>query len=336
MLHDRILITGAAGFIGYHLCDRLLRSGATNITLLDNLNDYYDIRLKEARLRNLKEKYSGNFTFIKADITDISSIETMFEKNQFQVVINLAAQAGVRYAKINPRVYIQSNIDGFFNIIDTARKNDCKLFVYASSSSVYGGNTILPFRESDMCANPLSIYASSKIANEMIAESYANTFGLRCIGLRFFNVYGAWGRPDAAYYKWSEALASGDKIELRDNGEMYRDMTYVGDVTKSINMLIKKGLSKKGLRRTHEVYNIGNENPVRIGDLLDYITKKFDKKLTPDMIISTPRGAEETVMSRASTEKLRSDIGYAPNTKYQDAIDEFIEWYKTYMLKIKN
>lgn len=227
-------------------------------------------------------------------------------------------------------MYIKSNVDGFFNIIDAARLNGCELVVYASSSSVYGGNTNTPFVESDRCASPLSIYAASKLANEMTAEAYRATFEMKCIGMRFFNVYGPWGRPDAAYFKWSDALTKRSPVDLRDNGEMYRDMTYVGDVVISIEKLLEYGAKAEG--GMHEVFNIGNENPVRIGDLLDYLVGKF--KLEPASVEVTKRGVEEPILTRASTDKLRAAIGYAPDTSFSDGIDNFFNWYVNYYNKI--
>lgn len=325
----RVLITGGAGFIGFHMSKRLMSRPGFKVTLLDNLNDYYDINLKLNRLKYLKDNFTHNFSFEKLDITNKDSVDRIFESGRFDVVINLAAQAGVRYAKENPGVYISSNIDGFFNVIDAARRNNIKLMVYASSSSVYGGNDSLPFRESEKCTNPLSIYAASKLSNEMIAEAYKNSFGLRCIGLRFFNVYGPWGRPDAVYYKWSQALFFKGIVELRDGGEMYRDMTYVDDVTRCLEALIDRGLSKMTPEgRLHEIFNIGNESPVRMGDLLEYLKDKF--KNEPAAVISSPRGAEEPITTRASTEKLKKAIGYVPSTPYQKGVDDFVQWYISY------
>ena len=325
----KILITGGAGFIGYHLAKRLMAIEDNDVVLLDIVNEYYDVNLKNNRLNDLKEAFPEKYRLERIDLTDEKSINSLFENERFDVTINLAAQAGVRYARENPSVYIKSNVDGFFNVIDAARRNDCQLVIYASSSSVYGGNTKIPFEESDKTANPLSVYAASKQANESIANSYMATFGLKAIGLRFFNVYGPWGRPDAVYYKWSDAITDGTKLDLRDNGEMYRDMTYINDVVRSIEGLLKYGIEQKG--PIHEVFNIGNENPVKMGDLLEFLTAQYG--MQPSSIDSTPRGAEEPVTTRASTDKLKSAIGYAPNTPFEEGVADFVSWYRNYYSK---
>lgn len=325
----KVLITGGAGFIGYHLAKKLLSLDGYDVTLLDNLNDYYDLNLKLNRLKDIQEVYSDRYKFVKIDLNDTEALDELFRSEGYEVVINLAAQAGVRYARENPGVYIKSNIDGFFNVVDIARKNGCELVIYASSSSVYGGNKKIPFEESDQCNSPLSVYASSKLADELIAESYKATFNLKYIGLRFFNVYGPWGRPDAVYFKWSDAITDQTKIDLRDNGEMYRDMTYINDVVKSIELLVKHGMTQVG--GYHQVFNVGNENPVRTGDLLDYLVEKYGSE--PGEIEVTTRGVEEPVITRASTAKLQDTIAYAPNTDFKTGIDSFVEWYKGYYNK---
>lgn len=328
---SKTLITGGAGFIGYHLANKFLETAEKDIIVIDNLNTYYDVELKNNRLKNLIDKYGDRLTFIQLDLVDVQAIDRLFAENEIDVVVNLAAQAGVRYARENPRVYIDSNVNGFFNILDASRRNNVRQVVYASSSSVYGGNTNLPFSESDKCDNPLSVYASSKISNEMLAESYANTFGLKSTGLRFFNVYGPFGRPDAVYYKWAQALLSGGEIELRDDGELFRDMTYIGDVVESIKLLIEDGFNEvEAGNNKHEVYNIGNENPVRMGDLLEFLASKLDVSLEHANINRTKRGAEEPVTTRASTDKLRNKIGFAPDTSFIEGIPKFVEWYRRY------
>lgn len=326
-MNKQVLITGGAGFVGYHVTRSFLEDNDTDITVIDNFNPYYSVDLKEARIQELFKLHGkDSFNVVRGDIADKTFVEEIF-KRKFDVVVHLAAQAGVRYAKENPRVYLESNVDGFFNVINSMQKsNNDGLLLYASSSSVYGGNKKVPFEETDTCTNPLSIYASSKLADEMIAESYVNSFGMKCIGLRFFNVYGPWGRPDAAYYKWSQALKDGEPIELRDNGELYRDMTYAGDVVKSIRHLIDTYSAYHS--PIHEVFNIGNESPVRIGDLLDYLVKSLG--IQPVQIQAPPRGNEEPVMTRASTDKLKQTIGFAPATPFQKGIDEFIAWFKQY------
>ena len=321
-----ILLTGSAGFIGFHVAKKLLSEPGNHVTIIDNINDYYDVSLKQARLEQLQGDFPSSIAFYQISIEDRVGVEAAFSSNTFDVVIHLAAQAGVRYAKENPAVYISSNIDGFFNVIDLARLNRCKLFIYASSSSVYGANKKVPFSERDTCAQPMSLYAASKLADEMIAESYKTSFGMSSIGLRFFNVYGAWGRPDAAYFKWSNDLVLGNQIELRDNGELFRDMTYVDDVAESIRLLIEHGLTLD--KPQHDVFNIGNEAPVKIADLLDYLKTAFPGN--PPEVLSVARGSEEPVKTWANTNKLKRTIGFVPQTDFQAGIDEFCRWYKSY------
>lgn len=324
----RILVTGAAGFIGYHVVSHFLQNRPDlRMVAVDNMNDYYDVSLKLDRLANLEElAKEGNLEFLKIDLSDKQLVEELFTTNNFDVVIHLAAQAGVRYARVNPDSYLKSNIDGFYNVIDNSAAQKSR-FIYASSSSVYGANSRKPFKEEDTIDSPMSLYAATKAANEAIAPAYFYTHGLKTIGLRFFNVYGAWGRPDMAYYKWADAITNGLEIEVRNNGDMWRDMTYIDDVVIAIDKL----LFYYDWNIKHEVFNIGNEDPVKIGSVLEYLKEKLHAKhLT---LRYTEKGSEEPVKTFANTDKLEKAIGFRPNTRYTDGLDNFISWYKGYTRK---
>ncbi len=313
-----VLITGAAGFIGYSLAKHLLglENGNYKIVGIDNINNYYDIDLKINRIKQLK-----GISFIKKDIND--NLDDIFEKFDIDTVVNLAAQAGVRYSRENPDVYIESNIDGFYNLLKTSQAYKVKKFIYASSSSIYGANTTLPFKESHQTATPMSLYAATKLSNEVLASGFFYSHGIRTIGLRFFNIYGPFGRPDMAYYKWTTSLEQGRQIELNNNGEMWRDMTYIDDCVRVIEGLLEDNVSED----TPEVYNVGNKEPVKIADLLQYIATQLN--IEPDIKI-TKAGAEEPIRTWADTTKIERKIGFAPNTGFQYGIKEFLEWYKKY------
>jgi UDP-glucuronate 4-epimerase len=328
-----ILITGGAGFIGYHVAKTLLEKTAANITLVDNLNDYYEPQLKRNRLKNLSAEQKGEpasrIKFIHQDIADHKGVARIFDAQDFEIVINLAAQAGVRYAAKNPRSYIRSNIDGFSNVIEQASKNNAKLFLYASSSSVYGSNNNVPWKESAVCDSPLSLYAATKISNELMAKAYSHNTALRCIGMRLFNAYGPWGRPDMAYYKWAEALASNQTVELRGDGKVFRDMTYVGDIARSVHALIDtfydgRRLDDK-LQPNHTIFNIGYGKPVNIEEVLMYIADRLGIK--PN-IKRVPIGPEEAPVTYADNSKLMKAVGYAPQMQFTDGLDEFLQWFQ--------
>lgn len=312
-----ILITGVAGFIGYSLAQHLSDNTGHTIIGIDNLNDYYDIKLKTDRLKKLDKK----IIFTQTDLND--DLSELFQINTFDCVVNLAAQAGVRYSKKNPDVYIKSNIDGFYNLLNASQKYGVKKIIYASSSSVYGANIKLPFVESDQVATPMSLYAATKLANENIASGFFYTHGLRTIGLRFFNIYGPFGRPDMAYFKWSNNLMNGMPITLNNCGDMWRDMTYIDDCVEAISKLIEND----ELEDAPEIYNIGNRQPVRIGDLLDFISTELQKK--PKINI-TQAGSEEPIKTWANTKKLEEKINFSPNTDFHHGVKEFLRWYKEY------
>lgn len=320
-----ILITGGAGFIGYHLTKHLLESREdVFVVSIDNLTDYYDIQLKLDRVEDIKSGNYTNYIFKQIDINDADAINGLFDEHSFEYVVNLAAQAGVRYAAKNPDSYIKANVDGFYTLISEAARRDVKKFIYASSSSVYGANTQMPFKETDYVGNPMSLYAATKLTNEAMASSYYYTHHLQTVGLRFFNVYGKWGRPDMAYYKWTEALLRNGEIELRDNGEMWRDMTYVEDVVTVIDKILGDTANDPG---KPEVFNIGNESPVKMSDVLEYISETL--QVVPK-INNQPRGEEEPVKTWADTSKIRERISYSPNTDFKTGLKSFLDWYKDY------
>lgn len=312
-----ILVTGSAGFIGYHTARSLLERG-DRVIGLDNLNDYYDISLKQARLKQL-EPY-GNFTFIKEDLTDFEELEDVFQKNQIDVVCNIAAQVGVRNSIIDPFAYQKSNIEGFLNIIELSKRNNISNFVYASSSSVYGNNKKVPFSESDPVDNPISIYAATKKADELIAHSYSHLFGLNCTGLRFFTVYGPWGRPDMAIFKFTRAILAGKEIELYNFGNMKRDFTYIDDIVQGVVASIDTPMR-------YEIFNLGNSNTVE----LEYLIKCLENELG---IVAKkkllPLQAGDMLETFADISYAREKLGFEPKVGIEEGIRRFVEWYRLY------
>ncbi len=337
-----VLVTGAAGFIGFHTCKRLIEDGVKVIGI-DSLNDYYDLNLKEARLENLKSKskskeYKNLFSFFKGDITENSFLEEIFEIYKPSKVINLAAQAGVRYSLINPDSYYNSNLIGFGNILKNCIKYKIEHFVYASSSSVYGGNKKLPLSEKDPVDHPVSLYAATKRANELIAHSYSHLYNLPSTGLRFFTVYGPWGRPDMALFLFTKSMIKGEKIDVYNNGNMIRDFTYIDDVVNSIikvldkspkenSSLEKEGFTPENSWAPHKIFNVGNSKPIKLLDFLKVLEEILCVKANINYL---PMQSGDVRATESDTTILEDYINYRPNTPIKDGIKEFVKWYKEF------
>lgn len=333
----KILVTGAIGFIGYHLTERLLKEGYS-VVGIDNINSYYDVRLKYAKLPILgieedsiwpnvpyQSTKHKNFKFVKLDIKDRYNLEKLFETEKFDIVCNLAAQAGVQYSIQDPHTYIENNITGFINIIDACRQNKIKHFVYASSSSVYGNREDVPFKETDNVDHPISLYAASKKSNELIAHSYSHLFQLKTTGLRFFTVYGPWGRPDMAPYIFVKRISEGKPITVFNNGNMERDFTYVDDIVEGVFKVIKGNSNTDN----YKIYNIGNSEPVKLNDFIHTIENAVGKKA---IIEYKPMRAGDVVQTYSDISTLIDDFEYEPKTDILQGIIEFVEWYKSFKL----
>jgi UDP-glucuronate 4-epimerase len=313
----RILVTGAAGFIGYHLCKSLIEDNY-EVLGVDNINDYYDPSLKLARLKQLK-RYKI-FKFEKVDISDRDSIAKPFQSFKPNKVVNLAAQAGVRYSIENPYAYMESNLVGFLNIIELCRNNNVEGFIYASSSSVYGGNTKIPFSVEDRVDNPLSLYAASKKSNELIANSYSHLYGLNTTGLRFFTVYGPWGRPDMAMFIFTRKILAGDPIPVFNNGNMKRDFTYIDDIISGTRSAIDKNYKC-------EVFNLGNHKSEQLMDVVSLIEENIGKKTDVNFLPMQPGDVSE---SFADIDKSIELLNYKPTTNVDVGIEKLIKWYKEF------
>jgi UDP-glucuronate 4-epimerase len=331
----KILVTGAAGFIGFYAAKRLLESG-NEVVGLDNLNDYYDPGLKRARKSMLRA--FGGFTFVKADLADRKGMERLFRRHSFEYVVNLAAQAGVRYSLENPHSYLNSNLAGFLNVLECCRRHGVKHLVYASSSSVYGMNTKTPFSVHDNVDHPVSLYAATKKSNELMAHSYAHLYGIPCTGLRFFTVYGPWGRPDMAYFTFTASILKGSSIDVYNNGDMERDFTYVDDVVEGVCRILWKipgtdpGWSADrpdpgSSSAPYRVYNIGNNNPVGLMDFIRIIEGITGKKAAVNLLPMQPGDVKRTC---ADIGDLARDAGFAPSTPLEKGLTQFISWYRDY------
>ena len=321
------LVTGAAGFIGFHTAIRLLSAGARVIGY-DNMNDYYSVELKEARLKELNKHRS--FTFIKADLADKATLAAAFEEYFPQIVINLAAQAGVRYSIDNPDAYINSNLVGFINILECCRHYGVEHLLYASSSSVYGSNKKLPFSAEDRVDNPISLYAATKKSNELMAHAYSHLFRLPTTGLRFFTVYGPWGRPDMATSLFLDAINSGKPIKVFNNGEMMRDFTYVDDVVSGVLALVDKSAALRLENGTppYKVYNIGNNRPEKLLDFILLLERFSGKKAIKELLPLQPGDVPSTF---ADIDDLIRDTGFKPDTPLEDGLERFVRWWMEYM-----
>jgi len=349
----KVLITGAAGFIGYHLCDRLIKEGYKVIGL-DNINDYYDIRLKFARLNELgisienihyneytQSEQCKNFAFIKLDIKEKHKLIEVFKRYRFNYVVNLAAQAGVRYSIENPDAYLESNIIGFYNVLECCKTYKVKHFIFASSSSVYGLNKKIPFSTHDNVDHPISLYAASKKSNELLAHTYSYLYDLPTTGLRFFTVYGPWGRPDMALFIFTKAILEGKPIDVYNHGNMKRDFTYIDDIIEGVYRIIQK--SPQGNKNwdyenpdpasskaPYKIYNIGNNNPVQLMDFIEAIEEELGKRAEKNFL-SMQKG--DITASWANVDDLIKAFNYKPDTPINIGIYKFIIWYKQYYMK---
>jgi UDP-glucuronate 4-epimerase len=331
----KVLVTGAAGFIGFHLSDRLSKLG-NEVVGLDNLNDYYDVNLKIDRLRQIEGR--ANFRFLRLDLTDRDAMSELFPRERFDVVVNLAAQAGVRYSLINPHAYIENNISGFLNILEGCRCCQVKHLVFASSSSVYGANTKMPFSVHQNVDHPVSLYGATKKTNELMAHAYSGLFKIPCTGLRFFTVYGPWGRPDMVLFLFTKAILNGKPIDVFNYGRMRRDFTYIDDIIEGVARVMDRipgpnpqwngdnpdPASGSG---PYRLYNIGNNNPVELMRFLEVLEDCLGKKAEKQLL---PMQAGDVPATYADVDDLMKDVGFKPSTPIEEGVQRFVEWYRTY------
>ena len=337
----KILVTGAAGFIGFYVCKHLLDKGHT-VVGLDSINDYYDINLKYARLQELgipkrdDIKYGAllisscykHFKFIQLNLEDKDGLKGVFADEEFEVVCHLAAQAGVRYSLENPEAYVSSNIAGFLNILENCRHHDIKHLVYASSSSVYGLNSEIPFSTADRVDHPISLYAASKKSNELMAHTYSHLFWIPTTGLRFFTVYGPWGRPDMALHLFTDAITNDQPIQVFNEGRLERDFTYIDDISEGVIRVIEKSVEDRlRKKQLYKIYNIGNTVPVKLMDFINALEHSLGKKAKKIMMPMQPGDVEKTW---ANVDLLKQDYGYSPKTPIKEGIQAFVNWYQEY------
>jgi len=331
----KILVTGAAGFIGFHTARCLLARG-DEVVGLDNLNDYYDPKLKAARLQGLAPE--KNFRFVKMDLTNAAGMEQLFREGKFKRVVHLAAQAGVRYSIPHPHVYVQSNVTGFLHVLEGCRYHGIEHLVYASTSSVYGANSRLPFTEDQNVDHPLSLYAATKKANELMAHSYSSLYGLPTTGLRFFTVYGPWGRPDMALFLFTQRILAGKPIDLFNHGNHQRDFTYVDDIVRGVAAALDhqaaadpgwdpKNPAPQSSNAPYKIYNIGNQNPVTLMRYIEVLEKCLGRKAQRNLLPNQPGDILDT---SADVEALARDVGYRPQTPLEEGVKQFVEWYLGY------
>jgi len=326
---ERVLVTGAAGFIGFHLVSRLLAAGAT-VHGVDNLNGYYDVRLKQARLTEIGGREP--FAFSQLDVTDYEALGALFAAVRPDCVVHLAAQAGVRYSLVNPRAYASANVDGFLAVLEACRAHAVRHLIYASSSSVYGANTKVPYHEDDPVLAPVSLYAATKRANELMAQSYAHLYGIPCSGVRFFTVYGPWGRPDMAYYAFSRAILEGRPIDVFNHGEMRRDFTYIDDVVEALVRLIDLPPATEAgaggaAGAPHALYNIGNHTPITLKHFIGVIEAALGREAEKRYLPMQPGDVPSTY---ADVGRLMRATGFAPRTTIEEGIRRFVDWFRAY------
>lgn len=324
--NKRILVTGGAGFIGFHLCRSLLEQGY-QILAIDNLNNYYDVTLKHNRLKILSQ-YS-HFRFQKINLADRRALETLFCENQPEIVVNLAAQAGVRYSIEHPDAYIESNIIGFFNLLECCRHYAVKHLMFASSSSVYGTNKKVPYSTEDKTDQPASLYAATKKSNELMAYSYCKMYGISATGLRFFTVYGPYGRPDMAYFSFTQKILAGEKIPIYNYGNMYRDFTYIDDIIEAMKAILLTSPVEDENGVKYKIYNIGNNHPEKLTNLVSILEEYLEKQAQVELLPMQPGDVYQTY---ADVETLQKDFGIKPTTSLKQGLLLFIEWYHTYYL----
>lgn len=331
----KLLVTGAAGFIGFHVCQRLLNNGC-ELLGLDNLNSYYDVGLKQARLAQLTSH--DGFRFIQADLADRDQIERLFASESFDIVIHLAAQAGVRYSLTNPHAYLSSNLAGFTNILEGCRNNQPKHLVFASSSSVYGVNSTVPFSVNHNVDHPISLYAATKKSNELMAHSYAALFNLPVTGLRLFTVYGPWGRPDMAYFSFTKAILEGKTLDVFNNGKMQRDFTYIDDIVEGIVRIAEQPATPDpcwspaspapgSSFAPYRIYNLGNNRPVELLRFIEILEKKLGKAAVKNFLPMQPGDVPATF---ADVDALSDAIGFKPSTSLEDGLGRFVDWFQSY------
>lgn len=332
---NRVLVTGAAGFIGFHLALRLLKDGAT-VVGLDSMNDYYDVRIKEDRLKQLTDQ--DGFRFVRADLADLEALKALFRSEPFDAVANMAAQAGVRYSLTNPHAYVDSNIVGFVNLLECCRHHETRHLVFASSSSVYGANTLMPFSVHHNVDHPVSLYAASKKSNELMAHTYSHLYGMNCTGLRFFTVYGPWGRPDMALFLFVKAILEDRPIQVFNHGKMQRDFTYIDDIVEGVVRIMARlpepdpswsgdSPDPGSSYAPYRIYNIGNHQPVQLMDFIRIIEKTLGKEARKEFMEMQPGDVPATY---ADIEDLARDAGFSPSTPLEQGIPRFVEWYRSY------
>ncbi|MCM1048741.1 MAG: NAD-dependent epimerase [Clostridiales bacterium] len=323
-INKKYLITGGAGFIGFHLSKRLLEQGAAVIGL-DNMNDYYDVKLKQDRLEILRQY--DKYTFIQEDLANKQEIMRIFKEYQPQIVVNLGAQAGVRYSIDNPDAYIQSNMVGFFNILESCRYFPVEHLVYASSSSVYGGNDKVPFSTEDKVDEPVSLYAATKKSNELMAYAYSKLYKISVTGLRFFTVYGPFGRPDMAYFKFTKKILAGEPIQIYNQGDMYRDFTYIDDIVKGIENILCNPPEADAKGASSRLYNIGNNKPEKLMDFIETLEKCLGQKAIKEFLPMQPGDVYQTY---ADVSGLMNDYDFKPDTTIEEGLNSFVSWYREY------